>query len=521
MKYKIAKITDIKNNSMRPVMAGDKELLLVQLSDGKYYAVDGNCPHEGAPLYTGMLIDEKIVCPWHHACFNCKNGAVTEPPAMSNLKSYRIIVEDENIYVELEEKEMEHKDASDRILGKESFLIIGGGAAGSAAAITLRQEGFNGKLLILSNENHPPYDRTELTKNFMKGNLDIEDIYLKKEEFYIENNIDIMKNISVSSLDTLTKSITLSNGQNMVYDKLLIASGSKPIMPYIPGNELKNIFTVRDLAEVRELVQRTKESKKCVIIGSSFIAMEAASSLSDYDIDITIVTKDKLPFERILGDELGKFLLDEFKDKGIKFNLSTEPVEFIGNEYVKKIKLSNDEIINTDFVLIGIGVKPSTDFINGKTLDDGSLEVDEYLKFTKDVYAAGDLANYPSSFSDNRVRVEHWRTAQQHGKVAAKNMLNKNEKFTSVPFFQTSQLGQNIQYVGTGEEWEEIFIDGEIKENNFIVYYLKNDQVNAVVGAGKDEEMIMVEELFKLNKISEISHLPFDFEKIKMFLSGN
>jgi NAD(P)H-nitrite reductase large subunit/nitrite reductase/ring-hydroxylating ferredoxin subunit len=521
MKYKIAKTTELPLNSMKPVMADDKELLLVRTIDGDYYVVDSDCPHEGAPLYTGVLIDETIICPWHHACFNCKNGKVTEPPALSDLNSYNVTVKENNIYVDLKNKDIEQEDVDSEIHKKESYLIIGGGAAGSNAAITLRQEGFDGKILIMSDDEYPPYDRTELTKNFLKGNLKIEDIYLKSEEFYMEHNIDLMKNITVSSLDTLTKTITLSNGQNIVYDKLLIASGSKPIIPYIPGNELKNIFTIRNISEVNELIENAKESKNCLIIGSSFIAMEAASSLIDYDVDITIVSKDKLPFERILGNDLGKYLLDEFKQKGIKFHLDTEPIEFIGKDSVNQVNLSDDETINTDFVLIGIGVKPSTDFINGKALDDGSLEVDEYLKFTNDVYAAGDLANYPSSFSDNRVRVEHWRTAQQQGKIAAKNMLNINEKFKSVPFFQTAQLGQNIQYVGTGEEWDEIFIDGEIKENNFIVYYLKNDKMNAVVGAGKDEEMIMIEELFKLNKISEISDLPIDFDKVKESLSIN
>jgi NADPH-dependent 2,4-dienoyl-CoA reductase/sulfur reductase-like enzyme len=185
---------------------------------------------------------------------------------------------------------------------------------------------------------------------------------------------------------------------------------------------------------------------------------------------------------------------------------------------VNKVKLSNGETVSMDFILIGIGVRPSTDFINGKTLDDGSLEVDEFLKFTNDVFAAGDLANYPSSLTGNRTRIEHWRTAQQQGKIAAKNMLNKNKKFNSIPFFQTSQLDQNIQYVGNGEKWNKYFIEGEIKKNNFLVYYLVDDKINAVVGAGKDEEMIMIEELFKLNKVSEINDLPIDFSQIKKSL---
>lgn len=520
MKFKVTKIDEMPQNSMKPVDVNGHEVLLVHTNKNNYYALDVDCPHEGAPLYLGLLLDEKIMCPWHHACFNCKNGNVIEPPALSDLNTYEISIDKDDIYIEFNEtgSDSDLNFDNQELRDDKTFIIIGSGAAGRTAAGTLRNEDFGGKIIMINEDKNPSYDRTALCKDFLGQKLNENDLFLQNKKYFDENNIDLQLNKKVASLDTLTKTITLNNGENLTYDKLLIASGSKPILPYIPGTELQNIFSLRNIEDAKNIIKLADENTNCVIIGSSFIALEAASQLSEFDLDIVIVTKDTVPFENILGGKIGKFLMQEYKKKGMKFICETEPTSFKGNGSVKEIELSNGEKLNTDFVLVGIGVSPSTEFIENKTLDDDSLEVDEFLNFTKDVYAAGDLATYSDSISGDQIRIEHWRTAQQQGRTAALNMLGKNKKFEAVPFFQTTQLGQNIQYIGHAEKWDEIIIDGEIEKENFLAYYVFNDKIKAASGVGKDEEIMIIEELFRLNKIDQLRNVPEKTNNLKDLL---
>jgi apoptosis-inducing factor 3 len=519
MKQHLAKKDDLKKGTMKNFSAGETEVLLVHTKDGKFYAIEPKCNHYGAPLQNGVLNGERIVCPWHHACFNCKSGKVLEPPALDNLKKYELSMENGNISVVIpeEEKSKTEKFKVEDVKTHPIFVIIGSGAAGNMAARTLRVEGFKGRVIIISEDKHSTYDRPSLSKTFLSGNIDSEDLQLQEKSFFDNRSIELLLDTSVASLDTLTRSIILDSGKSISYDKLLIATGGKPVIPFIPGSELKNIFTLRTYTDSEKIIEKSENSKNCVIIGSSFIAMETASSLlnRNENLNITVVSQDKVPYENVFGKEIGTLIENAHKSNGVKFILEVEATSFKGNGKVETVELSNGKSLNADIVILGIGVQPATDFVKGIiTTDDGSIEVDEYLNAAKDIYAAGDIASFPDWRDNKKIRIEHWRTALQQGKVAALNMLGRDVKYKSVPFFWTNQADLKIQYVGHAENWDEIKVDGDIKEKEFLAYYLLDGKVRAVAGSKRNKEMAAIEELMRIDKMPSGERLPKNSEEL-------
>lgn len=245
--------------------------------------------------------------------------------------------------------------------------------------------------------------------------------------------------------------------------------------------------------------------------------METASSLlnRNENINITVVSKDKVPYENVFGKELGEMIEDAHKSKGLKFILDVEATSFKGSGQVQTVELSNGKSLNADFVILGVGVEPATDFVKGiTTKDDGSIEVDEYLKAANDIYAAGDIATFPYWRNNEKIRIEHWRTALQQGRVAALNMLDKKVKFRNIPFFWTNQAGLKIQYVGHAENWDEVKVDGDINEKEFLAYYLSDGEVRAVAGSKKNKEMAAIEELMRTDKMPSGERLPKNSEDL-------
>lgn len=506
MKYKVGNTDTLKPNTMKNVEAGNQEILLIRNFEGNYYTIESKCTHVGGPLSEGILNKDRVYCPWHHACFNCKSGEMIEPPALDDLNSYNLSIENNELFVELDDEQLGKKITAmdENINESRTYIILGTGAVGLTAAVTLRKEGFQGKIIIISKDKNLPYDRTTLSKSFLEDPVDVEEIQLIDRDRFDDLDIEVKLNNEVVSVDILTKTLTLDSGKNISYDKLLIGTGGKPKEPYVPGNELKNIFTLRNVGDSAEIVNKANKESKCVILGSSFIALETASRLIEKNIEVTIVTKDKIPFENVFGEKLGQLFLDSHKKNGVKFILESGVKRFNGKNKVSSIELDNGTVVETELVIIGIGVEPATDFIRGlKNAEDGSILVDKYLQATKDVFVAGDIASFPDWRDGERIRIEHWRTAMQQGKTAALNMMDKNVKYNSIPFFWTRQAGLNVQYVGYTNKWDEVIIDGDTNSKEFLAYYLLNGKVRAVAGSGKSKEMAAIEELFRLNIMPE------------------
>lgn len=487
---------ELKGGEKKEITIQGSKILIANVN-GTLYAVGAVCPHYKAPLVKGALCGTKLYCPWHHSAFDITTGKLCEPPAIDGLPVYEVVEKEDGIYIKLPAGEPAIKKQTTSFDDK-TFVIIGGGAAGLMAVQTLRRQGFGGKLIMITHETELPYDRTVLSKNFLSGKKKEEELPLRKKDFYETNDIKTITGKEVTKADVINKQITLSDGSSLSYDSLLIASGSQPGKLTVEGADKKNVFTLRSEDDVKQILNEIKNAKKICIIGASFIALETAASLATIGLEITVIAKEKLPFEKNFGKDIGEMFLNMHKDKGVTIKTEAEVEKIEGTDKAEAIILKSGERIETDMIIAGIGVAPKTGFVEGITLNekDKSIPVDEYLKAAEDCFAAGDIARYKDVNTNNPVRIEHWRVAQQHGRIAALNMLNLSHSVREiVPFFWTNQFDKRLSYVGHAEDWDEIVIDGNIAEQSFLSFYIKDNKVQAVASMNRDEDSNVIEEL--------------------------
>lgn len=506
-KHELMPVADLEKGQMKIFEIEDHRVLLVNV-DGELSAVSGTCPHYGAPLEQGVLSKDTLICPWHHACFNARSGELQEPPALDNLYQYKLTIENEKVYVQLPDEDistelpkLEDQGASDN----RNFVIIGGGAAGYAAAQALRESGFRGTISMISKEQDNPYDRPSLSKTYLQDPESESYLPLRPDEFYQKYQIDRLYGKRVTNLDLQNKALNLHNGQVIHYDKLLIATGGIPRQLEVPGKELEKIFTLRSYHDSKSILEAAEKVEKITVVGSSFIGMEVAFSLLQHGKQVTVISPDEVPFAKTFGKEIGAVFKKQHEQKGTTFITQTKVVSFSGENQVNKVILDNGEEVPTEMVVIGIGVDPATDFVKGLTvLPDKSIQVDEYLKAADNVYAAGDIATYPDWRTGESARVEHWRVALQQGRIAGRNMAGHQEKYTSTPFFWTRQADISLGYVGFARDWDELVIEGNLQEQDFLAYYIQNNQLLAVAGNKRSKEMDAINLLMSADKLPDI-----------------
>ncbi|MDY7003931.1 MAG: FAD-dependent oxidoreductase [Cyanobacteriota bacterium] len=508
----VAKIQDVKDGEMQQVSVGKTKILLVNI-DGQIKAFGSNCTHYGAPLAEGIISGDRIVCPWHNACFSTKTGELQQPPGLDNLPEYEVSINGENVMVSIPEETpfectppmAKHDPAVD----SRVFVILGTGVAGLNAAETLRKEGFQGRVVMITASEKLPYDRTMLSKAYLQGETSENALPLRSEEFYQEHDIEILSNTRVTRVDAKTKSIPLTDSQTIEYDALLLATGCKAAKLDVPGAELENIFTLRDHQDAEKIVDAAENAKNAVIIGSSFIGMETAASLTQAGLAVAVISPESVPFEKILGTEIGEMFRKKHEDKGVCFQFGTKATEFKGNGKVEAVVLEDGTTIDTDLVIVGIGVQPATDYLEGIELnsEDNSIPTNKFLQAGDGLYAAGDIASFPYWKTGKSTRIEHWRLAAQHGRIAAHNMLGNSVPFVGIPFFWSGQFDLKLRYVGHAEEWDEIIFDGNLSEEKFIAYYIKDDRVLAAAGCNRDQEIAAISELMRLDRMPTVDKL--------------
>lgn len=499
------KIKDFKDNGMRTLDVDGSKILIARTGD-EIYAVSAKCTHYGGPLEKGALSGGKIVCPWHHACFDLKTGGILEPPAMDALQSYDVIKDGENLIVRIPEdaggSRMPHMAVHEPDADGRTFVIIGAGAAGYAACQALRENNFKGRIMMITREHKLPYDRPNLSKDYLRGEAKPEWMPLRPAEFYEKYGIELVFGKDVISLEAGSRSITLGNGTVIEYDKALIATGGRARELAVPGSGLGNIFKLRSFHDADVIKEAARHAQGALIIGSSFIGMETAYSLSELGLAVTVVGKDSVPYESIFGKEIGVMFLEEHEKRGVVFEMEKNVSKFFGDGKVEKVLLSDGREIAADLVITGIGVIPETGFISDIVLNpDGSVPVDRYLCAADGVFAAGDIASYPDWRAGKRSRIEHWRVAQQQGRAAAGNMLDMEIQYTGVPFFWTAQAGLDFRYVGHAETWDRLITWGSIEERDFITFFVGDGMVLAAGGNNRDTEIAAVEELLRLHKM--------------------
>lgn len=507
-KYKVATREALSPGEMKQLKAGETEILLARHED-EFFATAAHCTHYGAPLAEGVLSGKRVICPWHHACFDVSTGDQTEPPGCDSLPRFEVSVSGEDVYVSVPEDAPAQRMVAMKKRSESSeqlYAIIGGGAAGQYAAEALRAEGYQGRILMISQDKDLPYDRVNCSKEYLQGEAPAAWMPLRDTGFYEEYSIELMMDTTVKELDADQKKIQLLNGEVISYDKALICTGGAARKLDIAGADLENVFTLRSMQDSSQIQEAAKEAKKVVVIGSSFIGMEGAWSLSKLGCDVTVVSPEKVPFASKWGEEVGAMLKKKHEENGIKFKLETKVKSFDGDNKVKRVKMENGDSLETDMVLVGVGVDPATAFVKGIDLaQDGGIVVDDQLRAAKDLYAAGDVAHFPYKGDD--ARIEHWRLACQHGRLAGENMAGKEKAYTSVPFFWTAQQGLQIRYIGYTPDYDRIVVDGNIGEQDFIAYYVRDGLVKAALGINRDKEMAALHELIRLDRVPPVKDL--------------
>lgn len=510
-KIAVAKFSAIKNGEMREVDANGTKVLLVRTGD-QCFALGATCTHYGAPLVQGALVGERIICPWHHACFRATSGDLLEPPALDALPRFALEIEGDDIFVTLPEKPADRRTPDmakrDSAADERVFVILGGGAAGYAAAQTLREDDFKGRIVMITRESQAPYDRPKLSKNYLQGKVGPKGMPLRPDEFFDEYGIEILRDKIVTSVDAAAKTVTFQDGETLPYDSLLVATGGEPHRLDLPGTDLKNIFALRSFDSADAIIAAAQNAQNAVVIGASFIGMETACGLKERGLAVTVVAPGKVPFEQTLGAEIGQMLQKLHEKNGVQFRLGAHATGFEGEGKVRAVVLDTGERITADLVIAGVGVVPATSFLNGVTLHkDGGVVTDEHLRAGEDFYAAGDIARFPDARSGASTRIEHWRTALQQGRTAAHNMTGKETAYTAVPFFWTVQFGANLRYVGHAQEWDEIIFQGDVAQQKFLAFYVKDDRVLAIAGSKRDRDLASLQEMMRLDQIPALDSL--------------
>jgi NADPH-dependent 2,4-dienoyl-CoA reductase/sulfur reductase-like enzyme/nitrite reductase/ring-hydroxylating ferredoxin subunit len=476
----------------RGVLAGhvdDQAVLLARLDDG-IHAVAGHCTHYGAPLSEGLVVDGEIRCPWHHACFSLRNGHALRAPAFAPLAKWRTEIVGDTVFVR--EPQPEATAATPRAANRDTsprrIVIVGGGAAGYAAALRLRDLGYDGSLAMLSADDAPPCDRPNLSKDYLAGTAPEDWIPLQAPTFYADRGIDLRLGCKVASIDAQARQATTTAGDRFAYDALLLATGAEPRRLPTPGFDLPNVFTLRSLGDARAIIAAIANAKSVVFVGAGFIGLEAAAALRARGLAVHVVAPEAVPMERVLGRELGNLFAGLHRDNGVSLHLGTSVTGFDGTA----LTLDNGARLPADVLVVGTGVVPRTTLASaaGMRVDIG-IVVDARLQASvPGHYAAGDVARYPHA--GELVRVEHWVHAQRQGQAAAANMLGADRAFTDVPFFWTHQYDLELRYTGHGA-WDEVRIDGSLPDRDFTARYYRKGALVAAASAGRDRENLEIE----------------------------
>jgi apoptosis-inducing factor 3 len=468
--------------------AGGDQVLLVRRGND-VFAIGATCSHYGGPLGDGLVVGDTVRCPYHHARFDLKTGQAIGCPALNGVPSYRI--ERAGNLVVVRSKVEAASPATMPSGVPSSIVIVGAGAAGHVAAETLRRYGYGQPIVIVGAEETVPCDRPNLSKDYLAGTAPEEWLPLRTPDWYAEKRIDIRLGVAVKSIDVAANRVQLEGGKVLDYGGLLLATGAEPTRLSIPGGELPHVRYLRTLSDSRAIITRAQTAKRAVVIGASFIGLEAAASLRTRGLEVHVVGPESRPLERVLGAEIGDFVRALHEEHGVVFHLGQTPESIDADGVVLK---SGDKL-PADLVVVGIGVRPNTALAEraGIRTDRGIL-VDAYLETNvPGVYAAGDVARYPDPKTGDLVRIEHWVHAQRMGQCAAKNLLGKREPFTDVPFFWSQHYDVPIAYVGHAEKWDRIDKTGSAPGRDLVQAFRRGDDTLAVATIYRDKESLEAE----------------------------
>ena len=471
---------------------GGESILLIRHGDA-FFAIGTACTHYGGPLAEGLVVGDTIRCPWHHARFSLATGQAVCAPALNPIATWEVERRNDMVFVG---EKREVTDEATRSRGQRSIdkppvsiVIVGAGAAGNAAAETLRASGYDGPVIMIGAEVDLPYDRPNLSKDYLAGDAPEEWIPLRSREFYERHAITLLSGVRVTAIDPVARRLSLNRGGHRSFERLLIATGSSPVRMNVPGAMRQHVHYLRSLADSRAIIAAAQHAQRAVVVGASFIGLEVAASLRKRGLDVHVVGLETRPLERVFGPSVGDMIRSLHEAHGVVFHLG-DTVTSIGE---KTVTLATGRELPADLIVIGIGVRPKTALAEtaGLTIDRG-IVVNEHLETSvQGIYAAGDVARWPDPHTNSHIRVEHWVVAERQGQTAARNMLAGRdralrERFDAVPFFWSRHYDMSIHYIGHAERWDDIAIDGDLASHNATVSFRLAGRTLAVATIGRD-----------------------------------
>ena len=470
---------------------GDDEVLIARVG-GEWVAVGARCTHYRGQLADGLLVGDTVRCPLHHACFSLRTGDALRAPALDPIARWRVERQGDRVFVrEKLEAPQQPASSTQPRQAPASVVIVGGGAAGLAAADMLRREGYDGPVTMISADADPPVDRPNLSKDYLAGEAQDDWIPLWPSDLYAERRIDLLLKRRVTSIDPVSHNLHLDDGSRRQFGAMLIATGADPVRLPIPGADGANVHYLRSFADSRAIVEKAGTAQHVVVVGASFIGLEVSASLRARGVAVAVVAPENVPLERVMGTEVGRFVQSLHEGQGVRFHLGQTVASVAG----RTVTLSGGDTLDADFVVMGVGVRPAIAVAEkaGLALDRG-ITVNEYLETSAPgIFAAGDVARWPDPHTGERIRVEHWVVAERQGQVAARNILGRRERFDAVPFFWSQHYDVTIKYVGHAEQWDAVHIDGSLDARDCAVSYMRGGRRLAVATVSRDRESLAAE----------------------------
>jgi 3-phenylpropionate/trans-cinnamate dioxygenase ferredoxin reductase subunit len=381
-----------------------------------------------------------------------------------------------------------------------TFVIVGASLAGASAAATLREEGFEGRLVLVGEESQPPYERPPLSKEYLRGEQPFEKALVHPLGFYEAQGIETRFGVRANRVDPSERVIELEEGGRIQYDKVLVATGSRNRRLPVPGAHLEGVLDLRTVADADRIRAEVAPGRRAVLAGMGFIGAEVAASLRQMGLEVAVVQRGEVPLSRVLGTEVGRILADIHRDHGVEMHFGERVSALEGSQRVEAVRTAGGQTLLCDFVVTGVGVEPVTEVVAEAEVEvEDGIVVDELSRTSVEhIYAAGDVTSHHHPLFGRRIRVEHWNHAIKHGAAAARSMLGKGTPYTEVPWFWSDQYDHNLQYAGhhTGEE--EMVVRGSLEDRSFVVFFLRQGRVVAAAALNRARELRRAMELIRV-----------------------
>lgn len=495
--------TAIHGSNSTLVKLGTEEILLIKEGE-QYHAVGASCSHNGAPLQDGMIASGQIRCPWHHARFCLKTGAAVGAPALEPLSLYHVRRHEGRIFLA---KTQSQTLASARGSEERRVVIIGAGAAGFACADMLSKLHFDGSIALVNADHDMPYDRTVCSKHYLAGKYERAELFLPNEELLSipkgsPGHVRLLQH-SATALNVNAREVTLDSGERLHFDVLVLANGAEPERLSLPGLDTDRVYVLRTLKDADAIIAAATAAQSVVVVGASFIGLEAAAALRQRKLNVHVIAPDEIPLAKSVGSAVGNMIRTVHEKYGVVFHLGRKLASYAGT----KATLDDGTELDADFIVLGTGVRPRTQLAEDAGLavassdKGGGVIVNERLETqVSGIFAVGDISRYPNAVTGKPIRIEHWVHAQRQGQFVARRIMGDNDAFEDIPFFWTAHFDTSLRYLGHVNELGEPSVEGNIEAQNFALTFSDATGGEALLTCNQDLKSLETEVLWELNR---------------------